>query len=260
MRAKSSLLYSTLLLSLVSFESNAWGASQPSADINHDGVVGAVDLSVWTGQLKTFVTPFTGADIDGSGVVDVICDFVAIMEQWSGTSSSTATVSAVYSSTTGMGSVTVMPSGGSGPFGGSLGVSGIYLVNDTNTITTGPAITGSSIVSQVPAFGPFGFSASANSDSMIGSGDLVGVGTAPTSTTFSVPAATPISDLQFFYQRIGQAAIPIPIFDMDNNTTFTTPDPFSCSCIVPEPSTSCLLAAAACLCIGRSRSAHLERA
>ncbi len=213
--------------------SSTWALPLPSADFNQDGAVGFVDYSIFLDNYQVIGVPHSSGDADGDSYVGVLCDGSLILSQWSaGATGSTATVSAIYNSTTGMGSVTVLPSSG--------GVSGIYLVNSTSTITTGPAISGS-IPPDIlpPPIPPFGFPATANSVSFYsGPGDTLG-SAAPMSTTFSVPTSTLLSDLQFFYQRTGQAALPISIFDTATNTTFVTSAPFPCICI-PEPGT-CVL-------------------
>ncbi len=206
-------------------------AAAQSADFNSDGVVDPGDASIFIVNFLQFGKTHSTGDADGDTHVAVLCDGSLILRQWSaGPTGSTATVSGVYNQTTSLGSVTVTPSA----FGG---VSGVYLINTSGTITTGPAFGGT--MGLDPTSPPHGYTAPVSArtfwsfpDDSLGS---FGV----TSTTFTVPAATPVTDLEFFFQRTGQASLPIPILNSTTGQTYvTTARP---PCDVPEPAGAVLV-------------------
>jgi hypothetical protein len=256
-RRGSAALFAGFVGSLFAVAVSPGVARAQSADFDQDSVVGPGDAQIFMLNFQQFGGPGGGipGDADGDGYVGLLCDSALLLHQWDfGSTGSTATVAGAYDPATGLGSVTVTPSG-------MLGVSAIYLVNVAGTITTGPALGGTIGSDFVPGpVPPHGYGAAAHAASFwSGPNDGLGGGLVPAIVlSFTVPAATPITDLEFFYQRTAQGANAIPLLNAATGQTYVTTGMPPCG--VPEPS-GAGLGLASCLALrlwSRSRSRGVE--
>ena len=232
------------------------------ADFNDDpnlpNQVNSIELGIFLNENLSGATgPGLVSDIDGDNYAGVLCDGSLIATHFgnatgSFTTSSTATATATYSPSTGTGTVTIFPSNT------FEGLTGVYLVNASGGISTGAAFSNTEITDAVPAApglpGPFGFGPSAESvsfyrfdDQLGGSeGGIISDGAVifppgVETTTFNVDPSTPVTDLNFYFQRQGIAPFVLPITDTDNNVVHSTTMEI-CVAPVPEPTGALMVA------------------